>query len=86
MSFESIFRFSRLGTFGAPGREIGLSKEIKQRSKQSKRIEERKEFVFFLIAEIVHTLEKESAYLMEIEDIQMQIQSHRCQLKVEELE
>ena len=41
--------------------------------------------MFFLIAEIVHTREKESAYLMEIED-RMQIQSHRCQLKVEELE
>ena len=38
------------------------------------------------MAEIVHTLEKESTYLMEIEDKKRQIQSHRCQLKVEELE
>ena len=33
----------------------------------------------------MHTLAKESAHAMEIEDIQVEIQSHLCQLKVEDL-
>ena len=33
----------------------------------------------------MHTLAKESTHAMEIEDIQMEIQSHLCQLKVENL-
>ena len=33
----------------------------------------------------MHTLAKESTHAMEIEDIQMEIQSHLCQLKVEDL-
>ena len=33
----------------------------------------------------MHTLAKESTHTMEIEDIQMEIQSHLCQLKVEDL-